>query len=203
MRRNGIRGLLMQRKSSPLAATHRQRSWRYRPKFLALGLLEMKSRLLPRLRWRSWLASVALVWVMVASIVIGSNGQWFQPAPALAQIVRIQEVAPQVYQRLPYLPLEDQNANQDTSRSTATLVGRMIQYHVFQKGRPANLRLDWKLTIADYLGANELMTEATYPGATTLRENPLAGDRAVIKALSRHQREELVQTLVELMTPRS
>ncbi|MDV2997135.1 MAG: hypothetical protein N4J56_006840 [Chroococcidiopsis sp. SAG 2025] len=41
----------------------------------------------------------------------------------------------------------------------------------------------------------------TYPGAKTLRQNPLEGDRAAINRLNRSQRDALVQTLVNVFTP--
>jgi hypothetical protein len=61
--------------------------------------------------------------------------------------------------------------------------------------------LDWKLTVADYLGANEVMQEKAYPGASTLRQNPLEGDRAAIARLNRKQRDALVQSLVSIFNP--
>ncbi len=97
-----------------------------------------------------------------------------------------------VYARLPYLPLE----NQYSDDPEENFVSRLIRYHTGVKNRQAGLRFDWKLTIADYLGANEPILEERYPGATTLRTNPLPGDRAVINRLTRTQREELVNTLV-------
>ncbi len=50
--------------------------------------------------------------------------------------------------------------------------------------------------MADYLDANEVMYESSYPGNDTLRKNPLAGDRAAIRRLTRQQRNALVQALV-------
>ncbi len=79
-----------------------------------------------------------------------------------------------------------------------TLARRLIRYHVYLKGRAPNTRLDWKLTLADYLGANEIMYDSSYPGADTLRENPINGDRTAIKRLNRSQRNTLIQTLVDI-----
>lgn len=138
----------------------------------------------------------------------------FTPQPAQAQRVapdgaqrvrRLGEGGQQVYRQLPYLPLENQYVNKETRQvdSNNNLVNRLIQYHVYVKGRPPNYRLDWKLTLADYLDANELMEERLYPGADTLRQNPIKGDRAAIKRLNREQRDALVQTLVNVFNPNS
>jgi hypothetical protein len=77
----------------------------------------------------------------------------------------------------------------------------MIRYHVYVKGRPAIYRLDWKLTLADYLGANELMESEVYPGGKSLNQNPLEGDRAAIQNLTRQQRDRLGQVIVNLFNP--
>lgn len=119
--------------------------------------------------------------------------------------VRISDVWPQVYQQLPYLPQENQYVNKQTRQvdSENNLVNRLIRYHVYVKGRPPNYRLDWKLTLADYLGSNELMEETRYPGYDTLRQNPIEGDRAAVGRLNRKQRDALVQTLVNIFNPNS
>ena len=124
--------------------------------------------------------------------------------PVMAQAIRRpQDVWRQVYQQLPDLPLENQYVNKTSGKVDAenTLVSRLIRYHMFVKGRPPNFRLDWKLTLADYLGANELMEEGVYPGGDTLRENPMEGDRAAIARLTRTQRNALVQALVNIFNP--
>lgn len=127
----------------------------------------------------------------------------FNPQPASAQNVRPREVWQQVYQKLPNLPMENQYVSKETGQvdSDNTLMARLIRYHVYVKGRPSEYRLDWKITLADYLGANELMEETVYPGYDTLRENPIEGDRAVIGRLNRKQRDALVQTLVSIFDP--
>lgn len=111
----------------------------------------------------------------------------------------------QVYQKLPNLPLENKYVSRETGKVNPdnTLVDRLIRYHLYVKGRGPNYRLDWKLTLADYLGANELLQENVYPGADALRQNPLSGDRAVIARLNRKQRDALVQTLVSVFNPNS
>lgn len=125
--------------------------------------------------------------------------------PAIAQMYGTQDVWRQVYQRLPDLPLENQYISKETGKQASenTLVGRIIRYHVYVKSRPPNYRLDWKLTLADYLGANELIQESLYPGYDTLQKNPMQSDRAVIERLNRAQRDALVQALVSLFTPNS
>ena len=76
----------------------------------------------------------------------------------------------------------------------------MIEYHS-GKRRPPFFRLDWKLTLADYLEANEAIVPEKYPGNSVLSENTLEGDRAAIAKLSREEREALVMTLVTLFNP--
>lgn len=119
--------------------------------------------------------------------------------PAQAQIVRVTDAWQRVYQKLPNLPRANQYVDRRTGRVDPknTLVTRMIRYHVYVKGRPAFYRLDWKLTLADYLGANDIMDPATYPGADTLTQNPLDRDREIIQKLSRTQREGLIQAILE------
>ena len=124
----------------------------------------------------------------------------FSPQPAIAQSVTQGDVSQQVYQQLPSLPMENQYVNKETGKIAPnnTLVSRLLRYHIYLKGRPPNYRLDWKLTLADYLDANELMEEAVYPGYDTLRKNPMEGDRAAIGRLNRPGRDALVQTLVSI-----
>lgn len=126
--------------------------------------------------------------------------------PAIAQKLTptdIRNAWKPVYKQLPDLPLENKYVSRETGKINPdnTLVSRLIEYHLYVKGRAPNYRLDWKLTIADYLEANELIQEATYPGAKTLRQNPLEGDRAAINRLNRQQRDALVQSLVNVFTP--
>lgn len=122
---------------------------------------------------------------------------------ASAQRIRIDEIWQQVYQQLPDLPLENQYINDETGKVSPnnTLINRFIRYHVYVKSRPVVYRLDWKLTLADYLGVNEKMDPETYPSATALRTNPMQNDIAAIGSLNRAQRDALVNTLVSLFTP--
>ncbi len=122
--------------------------------------------------------------------------------PLVAQESRVGDVWHQVYERLPDLPRENQYVSRETGKVAErnTLISRLIRYHVYVKSRPVNFRLDWKLTLADYLGANELMDSAIYPGSDALRTDPLPGDKAVIQSLTRTQRDTLVQTLVDVFS---
>ena len=148
----------------------------------------------------------------VVALIILSSGVKESIQPAIAQrvvpatrstSVRISDVWQQVYQQLPYIPQENQYVNKQTRQidSDNNLVNRLVRYHVYVKGRPPNYRLDWKLTVADYLGTNEVMEETRYPGYETLRQNPMEGDRAAIKRLNRKQRDALVQALVNIFNP--
>jgi hypothetical protein len=125
--------------------------------------------------------------------------------PALAQQVKPDEVWQEVYQQVPDLPKENQYVSNKTGKVAEdnTLVGRLVRYHLYVKGRLPNYRFDWKLTLADYLGANELMQESVYPGADTLQQNPFENDRAAIRRLTLAQRQALVQSLVNIFDPRS
>jgi hypothetical protein len=124
---------------------------------------------------------------------------------AIAQSLRPKDAWQPAYQQLPNFPLENTYINRTTNRPEPnnTLIGRIIRYHVYTKQRPINYRLDWKLTLADYLNANDIMDPAFYPGHDTLRQNPLDADRAAIRNLTRPQRDALVQTLVSLFTTAS
>ncbi|MER3433855.1 MAG: hypothetical protein C4288_10570 [Leptolyngbya sp. ERB_1_1] len=127
-----------------------------------------------------------------------------QTAPTTGQ-VRIQEAWQQVYKEVPDLPLENQYVNRETGKvdPNNTLVSRLIRYHYFIKGRPVSLRLDWKYTLADFLGINEPMRADGYPGSDNLRKNPFESDRAIIQKLNRKQRDALIQALVNVFTRRS
>lgn len=146
-------------------------------------------------------ALVVVGFVVLSSALKNTAINLFAPQTAIAQTVSVNDAWQQVYQQLPDLPREDQYVSRQTGKvdPNNTLVRRLISYHVYTKGRPPNFRLDWKLTLADYLGANEIIEESRYPGSDTLRQNPLAGDRAAIERLSRQQRDALVQSLVNVL----
>ncbi|WP_200929945.1 hypothetical protein [Nostoc piscinale] len=152
----------------------------------------------------------ALIMVLVVGGLVVSFGtsqlhrsSFIGIRPALAQRISPSDVWQLVYQQLPDLPKENQYVNKETGRvaENNTLANRLIRYHVYVKERSPIYRLDWKLTIADYLGANEIMYDTTYPGNDILRQNPIEGDRAAVSRLSRRQRDALVQTLVNIFNP--
>jgi hypothetical protein len=125
--------------------------------------------------------------------------QWGKIEPVSAQFVNPEGVWQQVYTKMPELSKENQYISRETSKASKqnTLVGRMIRYHVYVKGRSLVSRLDWKLTVADYLGANEYQEESAYPGYDSLKTNPLKGDRQALNKLSRSTRDRLITTLLE------
>lgn len=120
--------------------------------------------------------------------------------PVLAQYLRPEFVAEQVYIRLNYFPKENQYINKETGKveSDNTLINRLIRYHQDIKKRPTRFRIDWQLTLADYLGANEDIKEERYPGRSTLKNNPMKADIKTIKSLTRRQRKDLVDVLVSI-----
>ncbi|MEM9772707.1 MAG: hypothetical protein AAF889_14140 [Cyanobacteria bacterium P01_D01_bin.73] len=109
-----------------------------------------------------------------------------------------------VYDRMPEIPLENTYVRRDTNEvdPTDTLVTRLIRYHMYSKGRSPLFRLDWKLTLADYMGINELIPPDTYPSNTRLKENPRYGDMAAISELNRDQRNRLIETLIAVFEPK-
>ena len=119
--------------------------------------------------------------------------------PANANIVRTAEIAQKIYTELPEIPLENQYFNQKLKKidPNDTLINRILRYHAFTKGRPADMRLDWKLTLADYLGANDIMDPATYPSHDVLSKNPLDNDRAAVNTLTRSMRDQLIDRLIQ------
>lgn len=134
----------------------------------------------------------------------------FVVSPVVAQTtptrsIRFQDAWQQVYKAVPDLPLENQYATRETGTvdPSNTLVTRMIRYHYFIKGRPVNFRLDWKYTLADYLGINEPIQANTYPGADNLRKNPFESDRAIVQKLNRKQRDALIQAIVDVFIRQS
>ncbi|MGI0480455.1 hypothetical protein ACN4EE_06660 [Geminocystis sp. CENA526] len=121
----------------------------------------------------------------------------------LAQRLTPEVVAQKVYEKIPDLPKGNDYISVSSGERAIenTLVSRMIRYHEFVKARPLTYRLDWKLTLADYLRKNEIIDEQRYPGRSTLTQNPLEFDRAIIDRLTMQQREELVNVLVSIYNP--
>jgi hypothetical protein len=129
------------------------------------------------------------------------NGWEMQPV--MAQAMRPESVAVMVYQRIPDIPKENQYVRQETGKVDPdnTLISRLVRYHQDVKKRATRFRLDWKLTLADYLGINEPIKADRYPGRSSLQTNPLEGDRKAIQSLNRRQREALVDLLANAYQP--
>jgi hypothetical protein len=119
---------------------------------------------------------------------------------AIAEDLRVEQAAAIAYERLSFLPKENQYVRQETQTvdEEFTLINRFIRYHTGLKKRLPSSRLDWKLTFADYLGVNEPMKADQYPGSSTLTANPMEGDREAIRRLNRRQREELVDLFASI-----
>jgi len=166
---------------------------------------------------KPWQTLTALM--VVGVIVLGSGvgksidrslfymqGAMAAPTPrAYAQRITPSDVWQKLYQQLPDFPRENKYISKENGKvaENNTLVNRLIKYHIYTKGRATIYRLDWKLTLADYLGANEIMYDNSYPGNDSLRENPIEGDRKAITRLTRSQRDALVQVLVNIFNPTS
>jgi hypothetical protein len=141
------------------------------------------------------LLTTGMICLPVATFLVGLS-----PKLALSQVSTSPKiVASEIYQALPGLPLENQYIRKETNKAAvdSTLVERFIQYHTNVKGRSPGFRMDWKMSLADYLGVNDYLTEINYPGHAFLKTSPMKGDRAAIQALSRQQREALIQALVD------
>jgi hypothetical protein len=135
-------------------------------------------------------------------LLIGSTVVLLSASTSFAQLTSPPDVAQFVYKRLPTLAQENQYIRSENNKQAveSTLVSRMVQYHNSTKGRSPNYRLDWKITLADYLGLNEVIQPETYPGYAFLKKNPLESDRTVIQKLNASQRNALVQALVDAFT---
>ncbi len=123
--------------------------------------------------------------------------------PVFAQSLTPEIVAKQVYEKIPDFPKENQYLRQDSKAVDLdnTLISRIVRYHQYVKARPTAFRLDWKLTLADYLNANEVILPNRYPGVSTLTENPLILDQKAIDNLTISQRDQLVAILVSIYNP--
>jgi hypothetical protein len=136
-------------------------------------------------------------------LLLLSSALVFLFAPTtLAQLTSPPDVAQFVYKRVPTLAIENQYIRSENNKQAveSTLISRLVQYHNSTKGRSPNYRLDWKITLADYLGLNEVIQPETYPGYAFLKKNPLESDRTVLQKLNASQRNALVQALVDAFT---
>jgi hypothetical protein len=158
-----------------------------------------------RREWGQRVVSFVAAGAVVVGLELNDSTQMnlLTAKPVYAQRLSVSDAWQKVYEQLPNLPRENKYVSKEsgTVAENNTLVSRLIQYHLYVKARPTTYRLDWKLTLADYLGANEIMYDTSYPGNDTLRQNPLDGDRAAIARLNRSQRDALVQALVSVFNP--
>ncbi|HLP90200.1 MAG TPA: hypothetical protein VK184_16630 [Nostocaceae cyanobacterium] len=140
---------------------------------------------------------------IITCVIVGIALANIAHLPATAQRISPSDIWQVVYKELPELPKENTYISKDTGKPALenTLIGRLISYHIYVKGRAPIYRLDWKLTLADYLNANEIMYETSYPGSDSLKESPFTGDRLAISRLTRSQRNQLVQVLVNIFNP--
>ncbi|MDJ1185890.1 hypothetical protein [Roseofilum casamattae] len=148
------------------------------------------------MRYRHGFLYITLVAIALINPLIPIN---LISKPAIAQSrLRPRDIWRLVYQQVPDIPLENHYISKldGEPRPDNTLVLRIIRYHMFVKTRTPQYRLDWKLTLADYMGANELMYERVYPSGEVLVENPLEGDRQAVRNMTRSQRNALVDALV-------
>lgn len=122
-----------------------------------------------------------------------------------AQSLSPETVAEKFYQLVPDFPKENDylDINSGERVEDNTLVTRIVRYHQYIKARPTRFRLDWKLTLADYLNKNEVIIEDRYPGYSTLQKNPFKKDQEVIRNLTMQQRQKLVDVLVGIYSPSS
>ncbi len=133
------------------------------------------------------------------------NVRLFAEATVFAQSLSPETVADKFYQKFPDFPKENNYLDVDTGEEVEnnTLVTRIVRYHQYIKARPTRFRLDWKLTLADYLGKNEIIIEDRYPGYSSLQKNPFKKDQEVIKNLTQSERQKLVDVLVSIYSPSS
>ena len=168
----------------------------------------------PRKRLVLFLLSLSLTWG-IGQIGVNQIDSWGL-SPVNAQTLRPEQAAgwqrltprpaaTPVYEQLPYLPQENQYISVETGKVDPehTLINRFIRYHKDIKRRSPIFSLDWKVTLADYLGINRSIRASNYPGDSTLTSNPLDNDLKAIRQLNRRQRQELVDLLVKLYKPKT
>jgi hypothetical protein len=167
-------------------------------------LFRQKQHLTGRILSFFWLALLGLGLVFLLgtshdSSAIAQN----PPTVSNSSSIRAEGAAAIVYQQLPYLPKENEYRRKETGEIDPehTLISRFIRYNQDLKKRTNRYRFDWKLTLADYLGANETINPETYPGSLTLTTNPFETDVKAIQALNRRQRQELVDLLAFIYKP--
>jgi hypothetical protein len=142
--------------------------------------------------------------LLIFGLVLGIIFWWLSfQSSGISQVQRPEAAAQQIYQEMPDLPKENNYTRQDTGAidPNNTLISRFLRYHQDTKKRLTLIRFDWQLTLGDYLGVNEKISEENYPGQATLTVNPMAADIKAINSLNRRQREQLVTLLVKIYNP--
>ena len=151
------------------------------------------------------LSLIVGLWLfLVGDNLYQGGANWLQIPPSVqAQTLRPEFVAEQVYQQMPELPKENQYLSVESGKIDPdnTLISRLIRYHQYIKSRPSRYRIDWQLTLADYLGVNEEIKDTRYPGASTLKTNPMSADIQAINNLTRSQRSQLIDLLLIVYNP--
>lgn len=166
----------------------------------------MRKTLILSRKHQKWLGvfllSLCFSWGVMQ--VEGSQWKGWGLQSVNAQNLRPEQAAEIIYEKFPELPKENQYRSAETGEINPqhSLISRFIRYHKDFKRRSPQYRLDWKVTLADYLGVNQSPRESNYPGST-LETSPLAQDVEVIRQLSRRQRQQLVDLLVEIYNPQS
>ena len=156
---------------------------------------------------KHWKRQLGLMFLMTVLCFVDSLILWADPPgtrlaaqPVLSQSAERRAIATTVYDGLPDFPRANHYLHSETGdvASGNTLIYRLIQYHNRVQSRPLTSRFDWKLTLADYMGANEWMDEERYPDRF-LQSNPFHHDIEIIRGLNRQQREELIQALLQVL----
>ncbi len=142
-----------------------------------------------------------LIFVLGGLIVFwGGQVQQLTHSVQAQSILRPEDAARMVYEKLPDIPLENQYVRKDSGQVDPdhTLISRVIRYHRDVQRRAMQYRFDWKLTLADYLGINQPVREERYPGSDTLTQNPWERDLKIINQFNRRQRLALVDLLADI-----
>ena len=154
----------------------------------------LQNRRLQRLRTRLLVGCLgaALFFLCISSV---------QAQPATLRRIDPVAIAARIYEQVPDLPLDNQYISSKTGQVATdnTLVSRIIRYHLYSKERPTNFRFDWKLTIADYLGAFDRISARNY-ASYGLRDDPMEADIAAVRSLSREERNRLTNALYNAFT---
>ena len=139
-------------------------------------------------------ATTVVMGAVILAQIPGAQAQTFSKPEQQALLV---------YEAIPNFPKENQYRHSRKRKVVEdnTLISRLIRYHVYNKGRSAKYRLDWKITLADYLGINDYMSEREYPGAKFLKTSPMETDLAKIQELTPAERNQLIQAIVDVYDP--